>query len=118
MVVLVVAAMEVNQSMSQFIKQQRTKGHLQVASIYNSHSAQSTDNVYNMYKIMQRKKQFTIYAKFNLQYNKRLEGKYSLESTDPRESEIRAPPQPLPYLMPISPNTFFITKNLSQPFCR
>ena len=26
-----------------------------------------------------------------------LEGKYSLESTDPRESEIRAPPQPLPY---------------------
>jgi len=74
----VVAAMEVNQSMSQFVKQQRTKGHLQVASIYNSHSAQSTDNVYNMYKIMQRKKQFTIYAKFNLQYNKRLEGKYTL----------------------------------------
>jgi len=34
-----------------------------------------------------------------------LEGKYSLESTDPRESEIRAPPQPLPYLMPIPPNT-------------
>jgi len=30
---------------------------------------------------------------------KKLEGKYSLESTDPRESEIRAPPQP------ISPNT-------------
>jgi len=47
-----------------------------------------------------------------------LEGKYSLESTDPRESEIRAPSQPLPYLMPISPNTLFITKNLSQPFCR
>ena len=58
-----------------------------------------------MYKIMQRKK-LTIYAKFNLQYNKRLEGKYSLESTDPRESEIRAPPQPLPYLMPISPTHF------------
>jgi len=33
----------------------------------------------------------------------KLEGKYSLESTDPRESEIRAPPQPLPYLMPIPP---------------
>jgi len=31
----------------------------------------------------------------------KLEGKYSLESTDPRESEIHAPPQPLPYLMPI-----------------
>ena len=26
----------------------------------------------------------------------KVEGKYSLESTDPRESEIRAPPQPLP----------------------
>jgi len=25
---------------------------------------------------------------------KKLHGKYSLESTDPRESEIRAPPQP------------------------
>jgi len=36
-----------------------------------------------------------------------LEGKYSLESTDPRESEIRAPPQPLPYLMPI-PETRFL----------
>jgi len=47
-----------------------------------------------------------------------LEGKYSLESTDPRESEIRAPPQPLPYLMPIPPTRFFITKSLSQPFCR
>ena len=47
-----------------------------------------------------------------------LEGKYSLESTDPRESEIRALPQPLPYLMPIPPNTLFITNNLSQPFCR
>ena len=34
-----------------------------------------------------------------------LEGKYSLESTDLRKSEIRAPPQPLPYLMPIPPNT-------------
>ena len=28
--------------------------------------------------------------------HKKLEGKYSLESIDPRESEIRAPPQPLP----------------------
>jgi len=37
-------------------------------------------------------------------WNKILERKYSLESTDPRESEIRAPPQPLPYLMPIPPN--------------
>jgi len=50
--------------------------------------------------------------------NSKLEGKYSLESTDPSESEIRAPPQPLPYLMPIPPTRFFITKNLSQPFCR
>jgi len=40
----------------------------------------------------------------------KLEGKYPLESTDPRESEIRAPPQPLPYLMPIPPTRFFITK--------
>jgi len=40
-----------------------------------------------------------------------LEGKYSLESTDPRESEIRAPSQPLPYLMPIPPNTLFITNS-------
>jgi len=45
----------------------------------------------------------------------KLEGKYSLDSTDPHQSEIRAPPQPLPYLMPIPPN---ITKNLSQLFCR
>ena len=47
----------------------------------------------------------------------KLEGKYSLESIDPRESEIRAPLQPQPYLMPIPPTRFFITKNLSQPFC-
>ena len=40
-------------------------------------------------------------------YNTKLQGKYSLESTDPRESEIRAPPQPLPYLMPIPSNTLF-----------
>ena len=39
-------------------------------------------------------------------YSLKLERKYSLESTDPRESEIRAPPQPLPYLMPIPPNAF------------
>jgi len=38
----------------------------------------------------------------------KLEGKYSLESTDPCKSEIHAPPQPLPYLMPIPPNTFFL----------
>jgi len=66
MVVLVVAAVEVNQSMSQFIKQQRTKGHLQVASIYNSYSAQSTGNVYNMYKIMHRKK--TVYNLRKIQF--------------------------------------------------
>ena len=40
-----------------------------------------------------------------------LEGKYSLESTDPRESEIRAPPLPLPYLMPIPPTRFYITNS-------
>ena len=42
--------------------------------------------------------------------NEQLEGKYSLESTDPCESEIRAPPQPLQYLMPIPPNTLFYNK--------
>jgi len=36
-----------------------------------------------------------------------LEGKYSLESTDPRESEIRAPV-----------HTVIYNKKLSQPFCR
>ena len=41
----------------------------------------------------------------------KLEGKYSLESTDPRESEIRAPPEPLQYLMPIPPTRFFITNS-------
>ena len=46
---------------------------------------------------------------------KELDGKYSLESTDPCESEIRAPPQPL---NAHSPNTLFYNKNLSQPFCR
>jgi len=45
-----------------------------------------------------------------------LEGKYSLESTDPRESEIRAPPQPLPYLMPIPPNTLFYNKKFITAF--
>ena len=45
-----------------------------------------------------------------------LEGKYSLESTDPCESEIRAPPQPLPYLMPIPPTRFFITKKFIAAF--
>jgi len=38
------------QSINQFIKQQRTKGHSRVATIYNSYSAQSTDNVYTMYR--------------------------------------------------------------------
>ena len=38
-------------STNQFIKQQRTKGHLQVASIYNIYSVQSTDGVYNMYTL-------------------------------------------------------------------
>ena len=38
-------------SINQFIKQQRTKGHLQVASIYNIYSVQSTDGVYNMYTL-------------------------------------------------------------------
>jgi len=47
---------------------------------------------------------------FSLQFIIQLEGKYYLESTDPRESEIRAPPQPLPYLMPIPPNTLFYNK--------
>jgi len=41
----------------------------------------------------------------------KLEGKYSLESTDPRESEIRGPPQPLPYLMPIPQTLFYNRKN-------
>jgi len=36
---------------NQFIKQQRTKGHLQAVSIYYSYSARSSDSVYNMYKI-------------------------------------------------------------------
>ena len=47
---------------------------------------------------------------------RKLEGKYSLESTDPRESEIRAPPQPLPYLMPIPPNTLFYNKKFITAF--
>jgi len=46
----------------------------------------------------------------------KLEGKYSLESTDPRESEIRAPPQPLPYLMPIPTNTLFYNKKFITAF--
>ena len=54
----------------------------------------------------------TVLANFR-ERSRKLEGKYSLESTDPRESEIRAPPQPLPYLMPIPPTRFFITKKLS-----
>ena len=40
---------------NQFIKQQRTKGHLQAVSIYYSYSARSSDSVYNMYK-------FTMYC--------------------------------------------------------
>ena len=46
----------------------------------------------------------------------KLEGKYSLESTDPCESEIHAPPQPLPYLMPIPPNTLFYNKKFITAF--
>ena len=56
---------------------------------------------------------------FNEQLNYfilKLEGKYSLESTDPRESKIRAPPQPLPYLMPIPPNTLFYNKKFITAF--
>ena len=48
--------------------------------------------------------------KFSTADSFKLEGKYSLESTDPRESEIRAPPQPPPYLMPIPPTCFFYNK--------
>ena len=55
------------------------------------------------------KQQIDLPAKTNVM--PKLEGKYSLESTDPRESEIRAPPQPLPYLIPIPPNTLFITNS-------
>jgi len=40
-----------SQSVSQLIKQQTTKGHLHVASIYNSYSAQSTGNVFSMYEV-------------------------------------------------------------------
>jgi len=49
----------------------------------------------------------------NAQRMNQLEEKYSysLESTDPRESEIRAPSQPLPYLKLIPPNTLFITNS-------
>ena len=33
-----------------FIKQQRAKGHLQVAPMYNNYSARHTDTAYNIYK--------------------------------------------------------------------
>ena len=46
----------------------------------------------------------------------KLEGKYSLESTQPHESEIRAPPQPLPYLMPTPPNTLFYNQKFITAF--
>jgi len=45
-----------NQSINQGIKQQRAKGHLQVT-------------LYNMHKIMQQKRHFTICMIFSLQYN-------------------------------------------------
>jgi len=45
-------------------------------------------------------------------YNTKLQGKYSLES----ESEIRAPPQPLPYLMPIPSNTLFYNERIITAF--
>ena len=41
---------------------------------------------------------------------------YSLESTDPHESEIRAPPQPLQYLMPIPPNMRSYNKKFITAF--
>ena len=44
----------------------------------------------------------------HLKTYKILEGKYSLR--DPRNSEIRDPHQPLPYLMPIPSNTLFYNK--------
>ena len=43
------------------------------------------------------------------QHNIQLEGKYSLESTDPRESEIRAPPQ-LTIALKLSYYLFIIVK--------
>jgi len=46
----------------------------------------------------------------------KLEGKNSLESTGPHESEIRAPPQPLPYLMPIPLNMLFYNKKFITAF--
>jgi len=49
-------------------------------------------------------------------HSMKLEGKYSPESTDPHESEIRAPPQPLPYLMPIPPTRFFYNKKFITAF--
>ena len=58
---------------SRFIKRQkRTKGHLQVASMCNDYSAQTrpTCNVYNIYELMQQKRQFTIYVKCTLQCNR------------------------------------------------
>jgi len=54
------------------------------------------------------KQQIDLPAKTNVM--PKLEGKYSLESTDPRESEIRAPHQPLPYLIPIPPQHAFYNK--------
>ena len=55
---------------------------------------------------------------FAVEPTHKLEGKYAVESTDPRKSEIRAPRQPLPYLMPIPPNTLFYNKTIITAFCR
>ena len=54
---------------------------------------------------------FTVFRFTSLLCSYKLEGKYYLESTDPR-----APPQPLPYLMPIPPNTLFYNKKFITAF--
>ena len=51
--------------LNQFTKQQRTYGHIQVASVYNSYTAQNTDNVYNMYKIMMMTTTMILLVKYN-----------------------------------------------------
>ena len=54
-----------------------------------------------------------INSKDNLITRTILEGKYSLESTDPRESEIRAPPQ-LAIALKLSCYLFIIAKLRSR----
>ena len=53
--------------------------------------------------------QYTASFDVNLHSIRQLEGKYSLESTDPRESEIRAPPQ-LTIALKLSYYLFIIAK--------